>query len=159
MHEDMLVAGLEEDNNNQYYGNKSDTVGVNQPIQKNEPTNTTINTPSTSCCSALLHYASRSVRCLCLPYYVDRYMFVLHCSLVITVFASTGNDVWLFIFSPKCSIFILVYHNGIFRLRKLMAGSLYIFCHMCLWKLLESFCVVLSILNVFSALQVQRASD
>ena len=96
MHEDMLVAGLEEDNNNQYHGNKSDTVGVNQPIQNNEPTNTTIDTPSTSCASALLHYASRSVRCLCLPYYVDRFMFVLHFSLVLTGFASTGNDVWLF---------------------------------------------------------------
>jgi hypothetical protein len=85
MHEDMLVAGLEEDNNNQYHGNKSDTVGVNQPIQNNEPTNTTIDTPSTSCASALLHYASRSVRCLCLPYYVDGFMFVLHFSLVLTM--------------------------------------------------------------------------
>jgi hypothetical protein len=36
MQENMLVAGLEEDNNNQYYGNKLDTVGVDQPIQHNE---------------------------------------------------------------------------------------------------------------------------
>jgi len=36
MQENMLVAGLEEDNNNHHYGNKLDTVGVDQPIQHNE---------------------------------------------------------------------------------------------------------------------------
>ncbi|XP_066395621.1 uncharacterized protein [Miscanthus floridulus] len=36
IHGDKLVADLEEDNNNRYYGNKSDTVCLNQPIQHNE---------------------------------------------------------------------------------------------------------------------------
>jgi hypothetical protein len=36
MHKDMFVPGLEEDHNNQYYSNKSDTVGQFQPIQHNE---------------------------------------------------------------------------------------------------------------------------